>query len=173
MRLKGEYYHAIDDKSRLTIPAKLRESINTAEEGYGLVAIPLFDRLLYLYTPKTYEGIAPHFDTKLEANADVRNLKRLRYGLAQDVEVDRLGRVLIPENTLKRCGLGKEVVLVGAEDHIEVWPRQRWEAFVAQEFAHHDELAERVAGIESETGASSPLGAAPGPEPAPGQPKHV
>ena len=147
--LKGEYYHAIDAKSRLTIPVKLREFMSRTGEGYAvvttqLVAVQLFDGILYLYTPQVYEQIAPQFGAELEVNADVRNYKRLRFGLAQEVEVDRLGRVLIPDPLLKRCGLGKDVVILGVENHIEIWPRERWNKFVAQQLKQHDKLAARA-----------------------------
>lgn len=146
--LTGEYFHAIDAKSRLTVPAKLRESIDPAEEGYGFIGVRGFDGVLYLYTPQTYRRIAPHFDSKLQTSADVRHYQRLRYGLAEHLEVDSMGRVLIPENTMKRCGLGKEVAIVGVQDHIEVWDRSRWEAFVEEQLSRHDELAERAVRLE-------------------------
>lgn len=146
--LTGEYFHAIDAKSRLTVPAKLREAIDPAEEGSGFVAVRLFDGVLYLYTPRMYRQLAPQFESKMEASADVRNFKRLRYGLAEYLEVDRLGRVLISEHTLRRCGLSKEVAIVGVEDHIELWDRARWEAFVNDQMARHDELAERAMALE-------------------------
>lgn len=146
--LTGQYLHAIDAKSRLTVPAKLREAINPAEEGYGFVAVLGFDGVLYLYTPKTYRRIAPQFDTRLQTKVDVRNYQRLAYGLAEHLEVDRLGRVLIPENTLKQCGLSKEVAVIGVMDHIEVWGRARWESFVKEQLAVHDELAERAMSLE-------------------------
>ena len=175
--LKGEYYHAIDAKSRLTIPAKLREFMSRSEEGYALVttqlvAVQLFDGILYLYTPQVYEQIAPQFGAELEVNADVRNYKRLRFGLAQEVEVDRLGRVLIPDPLLKRCGLGKDVVILGVENHIEVWPRDRWDGFVEEQLKQHDALASRAIAVAQATGrASGAAGAAPGGPPAAEVPK--
>lgn len=142
--LTGEYFHAIDSKSRLTIPARLREAINPAEQGYGFMAVRGFDGVLYLYTPNTFRQIAPQFDTKAQTRREVRDYQRLTYALAEYVEVDRLGRVLIPENTLRRCGLSREVAILGCQDHIEVWDRGRWEKFVEEQMARQDELAERV-----------------------------
>ena len=154
--LTGEYFHAIDAKSRLTIPAKLREAINPAEEGYGLVAVHGFDGVLALYTPQTYRRIAPTFDSKLQTKAEARNYQRLARALAEHLEVDRLGRVLIPEHTLRRCGLTREVAIVGVQDHIEVWDRARWEAFVTKHLARHDELAEQAMALQSEATPAPP-----------------
>jgi MraZ protein len=165
--LTGEYFHAIDAKSRLTIPAKLREAINPSEEGYGFIAVRGFDEVLYLYTPDTYRNMAPRFDTRLQAKADVRNYQRLTFAMAENVEVDRLGRVLIPENSLKRCGLAREVAILGVQDHIEVWDRARWEKYSDEQLARHDELAERAVAIEKEA-AGAAGGAAGSGDPATG-----
>ena len=142
--LTGEYYHAIDAKGRLTVPAKLRESINAAEEGYGFIAVVMFDKILYLYTPNGYRHVSPQLEPHLETSADVRNFKRLRYGMAEQVEVDSLGRILVPDRLLKRCGLAKDVALIGCEDHIEVWDRSRWDAFSEEQVPQQDDLATRV-----------------------------
>jgi len=142
--LSGRYFHAIDAKSRLTIPARLRDAINPREEGYGFVATSKFDNVLYLYTPRAYEDVAPEFDASSQTDPDVRNYQRLTYGLSEDLEMDRMGRVLIPEHLATECGLEKEVVVVGVKDHIEVWPRDRWEAFIEEQKANRDELAKRV-----------------------------
>jgi MraZ protein len=150
--LTGEYFHAIDAKSRLTIPAKLREAIDSTQEGYGFVAVRGFDEVLYLYTPATYRKIAPQFNPKLQTRPEVRKFQRLTYGLAENVEVDKLGRVLIPENTLRRCGLTRDIAIVGVQDHIEVWDRTRWEAFVKEQLAQHDVLAEQALGFENSDG---------------------
>jgi len=146
--LTGQYFHAIDAKSRLTIPAKLRDAINRKEETYRFYAVPLFDKVLYLYTPQTYEQIAPQFEPKLDANADVRDFKRLRFGLAEQLEIDRLGRVLIPDSMAKRCSLTKDVAIIGVQDHIEVWDRARWEAHMSQQLDRQEELAARAMGLQ-------------------------
>jgi len=158
--LTGEYCHAIDSKGRLTIPAKLRESINAAEEGFGFIAVAMFDKVLYLYTPNEYRLISPKLAPRLEANADVRKFKRLRYGMAEHVEVDGLGRILIPDRFLKRCSLTKDVALVGCEDHIEVWDRARWDAFSDENVPQQDELAARVMALVNDGAAP----AAPAPQ---------
>jgi MraZ protein len=146
--LKGEYFRALDTKSRLAIPAKFREAMISSEEGFVFIAVRMFDGVLYLYSQKQYEKILPQIETPLEVNEEVRNLKRLRYGLAQELEADGLGRVLIPENIQKWCGLGKEVAILGVDDHVEVWDRERWQTFIEKQLAEHDQLAKRVIAIQ-------------------------
>jgi MraZ protein len=140
--LSGEYFHAVDAKSRLTVPAKLREAIDAKTEGEGFFAFIDFDGVLCLYTPASYEKLAPVLvDTELRASKEVRDYKRLRYGLAEHLEVDRLGRVLVPGKLLERGGIKKECAIVGCQDHLEIWDRERWDAFVKIRLPEHDTLA--------------------------------
>lgn len=166
--LTGQYFHAFDAKSRLTIPAKLREQINRSEDCYAFMAVYGFDGVLYLYTPKTYADVAPQFDSALHRIRAVREYERVAFGLAERLELDRLGRILIPEYTRQQLGLSKEVAVVGVRDHIEIWDRDKWQAFVQKGLEKHDELAERAmaaaetsaAGRRGEAGAGEPAGSA-------------
>jgi len=143
--LNGHYFHTIDAKSRLTIPAGLRAGINRRREGYGFVAICNLDNALSLYTPSRYEEIAPEFDASSRTDPDVRNFELITYGLAVDLEMDRMGRVLIPEHLMEECGLSaREVVVAGIKDHIEVWPRDRWETHIEKQKARRDELTKQA-----------------------------
>ena len=139
--LKGQFFHAIDAKCRLTIPARLREVASPSEDGYGFVVALGFDKVLYLYTPKAYEQITPKFDRRAQTSPAVRKYQRLSYGMADRLELDGLNRVLIPEALLRRCEIEKDVAIIGCQDHIEIWPRKRWEEFLDTEMAHHDDLA--------------------------------
>lgn len=143
--LNGNYVHRIDAKSRLTIPARLRAGINRRREGYGFVAICNLDNALSLYTPSRYEEIAPQFDASSRTDPNVRNFELITYGLAVDLEMDRMGRVLIPDNLMEECGLSaREVVVAGVKDHIEVWPSDRWESHIKEQKAKRAALAKQV-----------------------------
>ena len=158
----GQYFYSIDKKCRLTIPQRLREGLDPKADGYGFVACVGFDGLLYLYTPASYEQITPHFDAKAQTSADVRNYVRLTQGLKEDLELDRLGRVLIPEGMLKQFGLAREVTIVGAGDHIELWPRERWNTFVQEQLVKRDETAARaIAFAQAPAAATATAAAAP------------
>ena len=146
----GEYCHTFDSKNRITIPAKLREGINTAEEGYGFYIVPGYDGVLSLYTPRTHTQMASESSARLFAVRDVRSLRRLRFGLTVHVEVDQLGRILVPGKALERARIGKNVAIVGVQDHIEIWDRERWETFVRDNLASQDRLAESA--FEKERG---------------------
>jgi MraZ protein len=140
----GEFFHAIDSKSRLTIPSKLRDLIQPREQAYAFYAVAEYDSALCLYTPEVYRSRSPRFDPTDLADEDVRNFQRLYYAMSEYVEVDRLGRVLLPERLLARCGIKKNVAIIGASDHIQVWDERRWKAWVDEKFPTRDELATRV-----------------------------
>jgi MraZ protein len=142
--LTGQYFHAFDAKSRLTIPAKLREQINRSEDCYAFMACYGFDGVLYLYTPKTYETVAPQFKPSLRTLQAVRDYERVTYAMAERLDLDRLGRILIPEYTRQQLGLSKEVAIIGVRDHIEIWDRDAWQSFVQDSLKKHDQLAERA-----------------------------
>jgi len=142
--LTGQYFHAFDAKSRLTIPAKLREQINRSEDCYAFMASYGFDGVLCLYTPKTYEDVAPRFNSSLRTVQDVRDYERVSYAMTERLELDRLGRILIPEYTRQQLGLSREVAIIGVRDHIEIWDREAWQSFVQKRLAQHDQLAERA-----------------------------
>jgi len=166
LMLSGEFYHAVDAKSRLTIPAKLRAAINRTLHGQGFFAFVDFDGVLCLYTPTAYEHLAPMLvETQLRASKEVRDYKRLRYGLAEFLEEDRLGRVLVPEKLLKRGGIEKDVAIVGCQDHLEIWDRARWEAFVKIRLPEHDTLAVKAMELARARAAEKAAESAPPEEP--------
>ena len=146
--LKGEYHHTIDAKGRVTLPAKLRVFMSREQEGFALIAtelvgVPSFDGVLHLYSKQAYEQNSPKLPPEMDVDEKVRNFKRVWFGLAQDMEVDRLGRILIPDPMAKRCGLKRngDVVVVGVETRIEVWPRDRWESHIGKQVEQVNDLA--------------------------------
>ncbi len=74
--------------------------------------------------------------------ADVRAFGRLFYARAQAVELDGQGRVRVPAELAELAGLGREAVLVGVNDHLELWDRNRWQQYVAQMQGQYDTIAE-------------------------------
>jgi MraZ protein len=140
----GQHFFSIDKKSRLTIPLELRTAIIRSKEGYDLAACPGHDRVLYLYTQSDYEESTARFDAKAQTDAGVRDYLRVRCGLKANLAIDSLGRVLIPETLLKHFGVSREVVLVGAQDHMEVWPKAKWNEHVARALDKFDATATAV-----------------------------
>ena len=137
----GEFEHAIDEKNRLTLPARFREALaGGAVLTRGLdVCLDVFPRADW---NRLVEGrLAPLDPFSREA----RELKRFFFSGATDAELDKQGRVLVPPALLKHAGLGREVVVAGVHDHLEIWDRQAWRDHLAAVEGSADHVAERLA----------------------------
>ncbi|MFP4145191.1 MAG: division/cell wall cluster transcriptional repressor MraZ [Phycisphaeraceae bacterium] len=137
MVFTGTYEHSIDKKHRLAIPADIRGQIQReqgATEGDSVFLYVALgdDQALSLYTESGFEKRAQELDSS-ELDADeLLAYERLLFSLARRVEMDRQGRVRLPDNLLRQAGLGSEVVLLGVKDHLEVRDRQAWQEHVQQ-----------------------------------------
>ena len=146
--LTGEYELALDSKNRLAVPSKVREQIPDDLLGSGFYLVPGANRILSLYPEKYYQRIALVVAPGTAAPDELIAYERVNFALAGKVELDRQGRVLLPEKALNRAGLLKakaqteseRVTLIGARDHLEIWNPERWERFVEQSMASHEKM---------------------------------
>ena len=148
MLLTGTFVRSLDDKLRVAIPKRLRDDLQAAGEA-ELYLVPGTDRSLALYPEPALERLAARLSEASPAQQDVRAFNRLFYAQAQRVEVDVQGRIRLPPELAKLAGLSKEVVLLGVNDHVEIWERPRWDDYLATRAAHYDEIAERALGQQS------------------------
>jgi MraZ protein len=126
----GEYEASLDAKNRVSFPAKLRDKIPEAERR-SLILLPHPDGCLVLYTPPEWERIARESDERSRSNPSYNpNDDRAVYPKAVDVDIDGVGRILIPEKLKREAGLKKIVVFAGVRNRIELWDQER---YVAQE----------------------------------------
>jgi MraZ protein len=141
MLLTGTFARAVDEKLRVAIPKPLREALGELAKGV-LYVTPGTDGSLALYTEDTLAEQARRLMEASPNAQDVRAFSRLFYSRAQAVELDSQGRVRIPPELAALAGLGKEAVLVGVLDHLELWEKSRWEAYVSQRQNEYDRIAE-------------------------------
>jgi MraZ protein len=141
MLLTGTFNRAVDEKLRIAIPKPLREALGSLARGVLYVARGM-DGSLALYTEEVLEHLAARLAGSSPNGQDVRAFGRLFYASAQAVELDGQGRVRIPPDLAQWAGLNKEAVLIGVQDHLELWDRQRWEQYVAQKQTDFDKIAE-------------------------------
>jgi len=141
MLLTGTYNRGVDEKLRIAIPARLRDSL-ACPPGSGLFVTPGTDGSLTLYTEAAFQILAERLSESPPTRQDVRAFSRLFYGRAQYVELDRQGRIRIPAELAMLAKLQREVVLVGVQDHLEIWSIESWRSYVAAKQAHFDEIAE-------------------------------
>jgi len=107
---------------------------------------PGTDVSLVIYTEEEFGRLARRLAESSPTRQQVRAFTRLFYARAQRVDVDRQGRIRIPTELAELARLGKEVVLLGVQDHLEVWAADRWEAYLAEKQPHYDEIAEGAFG---------------------------
>lgn len=140
MLLTGEFQRAIDEKCRVAVPKPLREALGT--DAKTLFVTPGTDGSLSLYTEAALAKLAERLAAASPNGQDVRAFSRLFYAKAQAVELDSQGRIRVPSELARLAGLAAEVVMLGVQDHIEIWDRVRWESYVADRQSHFDEIAE-------------------------------
>jgi MraZ protein len=117
----GEYTHALDDKGRLTIPAKFREEL-----AYGAVLTRGYDKSLILYTADGFKRIAERAEALSPTDPENRALLRLTYSGASEAAPDRQGRILVPPFLREYAGITGECVIVGVGHAIEIWSQEGW-----------------------------------------------
>lgn len=139
--LTGTFVRAVDDKRRIAIPKTWREALKWSADSIAYMA-PGTDGSLALYPEQAFSELANRLAQKSPTAQDVRAFSRLFYGQAQRVEVDGQGRVRIPQELFDLVSLGTEPVLIGVGDYLEIWNRDRWEAYQAAQQKHYDEIAE-------------------------------
>ena len=122
----GEYQHALDDKGRVVLPSKFRNSL-----AGGCVVAKGQDDCLYVYTMEGWAAKAAQVSALPATERKARDFARALFGGAKDQEPDKQGRIVIPETLIQYASLEKEVTVVGVADHIEIWPTPAWEAISA------------------------------------------
>jgi MraZ protein len=145
MLLTGSYSRAIDEKLRVAIPKPLREILGCPVGG-SLYVVPGTDGSLALYTEEALVRWGERLELAPPTQKDVRAFMRLFYSQAQRLELDRQGRVRIPAELAAMAHLEKEAVLLGVQDHLELWAANQWRDYMAQEQVRYDELAEAAFG---------------------------
>lgn len=141
--LIGEFTHTIDDKNRVSLPSKFRQYM-----GKKMVITPGLDQCLFVFTLKEWEKIS----SKMSENAsmlssDMRSFTRYMFGGASEVELDTIGRVLVPDFLKERANLKSKVVLIGVQNRLEIWNEKSWTDYKRQVEKQADGLAEKLSGL--------------------------
>ena len=137
----GQFNHTIDDKNRLSLPAKFRQ-----EMGKRVVITPGLDSCLFIFTMKQWETISERLSMNESSmlQADNRGFNRYLLGGAVEVEVDAAGRMLVPEYLRDRAKLASKVVFIGVRDRVELWDETAWNAYRGDVERKADALAEKL-----------------------------
>jgi MraZ protein len=130
----GRFYHTLDDKGRLTIPARFRDLLLPD----GAYVMQGFDKNLLVLPTAAFNVLSQEVNQKSMTDPTSRLLRRLVFSTANRLEFDRAGRILIPQFLRQSAGLDTDVVVVGAGRYFEIWSPDAWEA---QDEQHQDAQA--------------------------------
>ncbi len=135
----GEYSLTVDEKGRLSIPVKFRPKLSR-----GAVVTRGLDSALFLYTAKEWENLAQKLATLPISRANTRAFSRLMLAGAMDVEMDKQGRIILPDYLRAFAGIKKKVVVAGLYNRLEVWEEDRWQKYKAGTEKASGDIAEAL-----------------------------
>ena len=139
--LLGAHEHTIDDKNRLTLPARFRQAF-----ADGLVVTRGLDGCLYAFRREDWDRLVESRLATLDPlSPEGRRLERFFYSGASETELDKQGRVMVPRELIEHAKLGREVVVAGVNDRLEIWDRAAWRKELAEVEGSAEDVAERLA----------------------------
>jgi MraZ protein len=139
--LLGAYDHTLDDKNRLTLPAKFRQSF-----AEGVIITRGLDGCLYAFRRPDWDRLVESRLATLDPlRPEGRRLQRHFFAGAAEAELDKQGRVMLPAQLIEHAKLGKEVVVAGVNDRLEIWDRAAWRKELAEVEGSAEDVAERLA----------------------------
>jgi MraZ protein len=135
----GEYQHSIDPKKRLAIPSRFRTDLKNK-----VVITRGLDKCLFVYPMKVWSGLAEKLGNLPVGESGTRSFIRLMLAGAIDAEVDKQGRILIPDYLKDYAELSKNVVIAGLYNRLEIWDEKKWGEYKKNAEKNSDEIAEQL-----------------------------
>lgn len=135
----GQFNHHLEEKGRLSIPKKFRTQLSE-----GAVLSQGLDGCLFLYPKVTWQKLVDKLQNLPLTRGDARSFTRLLSYQATELDIDSLGRVLLPEYLKSYAKISSDCVIAGAIDRIEIWDKSAFEKYTAQINARSEELAEKL-----------------------------
>ena len=138
----GEYNYTIDDKGRLTIPAKMRDQL-----GHDFIITRGLDKCLFVYPKEEWNNVINKYK-ELPNTKDARNFMRFFLSGATQNEFDKQGRINIANSLIKYANLNKECVIIGVNDRLEIWDKEAWDKFITDNEENLSDIAEQLFAVE-------------------------
>lgn len=135
----GEYNHSIDAKKRMALPSKFRKDL-----GKTVVITRGLDQCLFVYSMKEWKALAEKLGTMPIGEANTRAFVRLMLAGAVDTSLDAQGRVLVPEYLKEYAHLGKNVIVAGLYNRLEIWDEKKWSTYKIGAEKNTDKIAEEL-----------------------------
>lgn len=134
----GEYQHGLDAKNRIIIPAKFREKL-----GMNFVITKGLDGCLYAYPTSEWSKLEEKLKSLPLTNKDARAFTRFFFSGASEIELDKQGRGLIPQNLIEYASIKKEIVSIGVLSRVEIWSKEKWQEY-NESGIDYDAIAEKM-----------------------------
>mgnify|MGYP001436622536 CR=1 FL=1 len=148
----GEHQTVLDDKGRVTAPVRFRDIMRVLGHDMWYMTRG-FDHAIFLFHRKEWERICSHARRYSTMNAKALDFRRLLFGSVAEVRPDRQGRILVPTHLREHAGLEREAVLIGVDDHLELWSKEGWASFQKSKDDEFKEMATQLfAGDEQSCG---------------------
>ncbi|HUX42288.1 MAG TPA: division/cell wall cluster transcriptional repressor MraZ [Rectinemataceae bacterium] len=142
--LTGEFRNSLDEKGRLSLPARLRGELPDS----SLVLTQGVDRCLWLFPPEQWEVLSKKLmDSTPLFQAKARLIQRRILAPAQELEVDKLGRISVPQSLREWAGLTKECVILGITKYIEIWDAEEYRKYWEENESEFRSAAEELGGL--------------------------
>ena len=138
--LLGEHDHTLDEKNRLTLPARLRDEL-----GDGVVVTRGMDGCLFAYAAADWERLADRIRSLDPLSRESRMMQRHFFSGAVKAGLDKQGRMVLPAGLLQSAGIEREVTVAGVYDHLEIWDRTKWRTHLHEVEGSAEDVAERLA----------------------------
>lgn len=135
----GEYQHSIDEKGRLIIPAKFRDSL-----GQSFIVTRGLDNCLFVYPNKEWAVLEQKLKALPLMKSDARAFTRFFFSGATECELDKQGRVNIPNNLVDHAKLDKDCIIIGVSSRVEIWSKVIWNDYASQSEDSFNEIAEKL-----------------------------
>ena len=137
--LIGEYHHNIDDKGRIIIPSKIREEL-----GENIIVTRGLEDCLFIYSEQEWSLIVSKLKTLPFTKKDARSFTRMFLSGATVTEFDKQGRIKISSPLIDYASIEKECVIIGVNDRLEIWSKEKWDKFVTDSKEDLSDLADHL-----------------------------
>lgn len=143
---KGQAEYSVDEKGRVAIPAKMRAALKPEAKG-TFTATRGFERCIFLYPLDRWEEMEAQMMELNLYQREARNFVRQLLRWAEEVMLDKQGRIVLPKVLMEFAGITDRALIIGALDHIEIWDPATFDQFVNEQLEDYETLAEKVMGV--------------------------
>ncbi len=141
----GEYKHNLDTKGRIIVPSKFRDELHAT-----FILARGLDSCLTIYSLKQWEKLFEEVNKLPTTKKAARQYVRMLTSTATECSLDNQGRIIIPSFLAKPVSINKECVVIGANDHIEIWDKDTWDAYITEASNNFEEVAENLSDLLNE-----------------------